>query len=136
VAAACRASFDRIPWGLNPVAARMSGVGDILLVAPMMGPDGPLQSDLFRMGLYYQRPDTYYPLHNHAAAETYFLIAGDAIWQAGEDIRHRSAGEVIHHPPYLPHAFRAGPMGLLALWRWSGDISSDTYRLLPDAAAR
>lgn len=112
----------------------MTEVGEILLVAPMMGPEGPVYSDQYRMGLYYQKPDTYYQLHSHAAAETYFIIAGDAIWTAGDDTRHRSVGDVIHHPSDMPHAFKAGPNGLFAIWRWSGDIRRETYTLLPDNA--
>jgi hypothetical protein len=35
----------------------------------------------------------------------------------------------------MPHAMRAGPEGFLAMWRWSGDIGFDSYRMLPDPEA-
>lgn len=34
--------------------------------------------------------------------------------------------------PDLPHGMHAGPEGFLALWRWSGDIGFDSYRILHD----
>jgi len=34
----------------------------------------------------------------------------------------------------MPHAFRAGPDGFLALWRWSGDVNTHSYTFLDDPA--
>lgn len=134
-AQACLAEFAFIPWGKNPVAAQRKAVGNILLVAPVIAPDGLIESESYRMGLYYQRPNTYYQLHNHAAAETYYIIAGDAIWTAGNDTSRKQTGDIIHHPSYMPHAFEAGKNGLVAVWRWFGDIRRETYALLPDERA-
>ncbi|TNF61241.1 MAG: cupin domain-containing protein [Rhodobacteraceae bacterium] len=124
-----------LPWGDNPVAAQAAAAGDIYVVCTLMGPDGPIPSDDFRMGLFWQRPGTYYALHSHDADETYVIVAGDAEWTAGDDTRLRGPGEAIHHPSLMPHAFRAGPQGLLALWRWSGDVNTHSYRMLPDPRA-
>ena len=131
-AAALCDGLHLLPWGENPVAAQTAGVSSAFLVCTLMGPDGPVPSDDVRMGLYWQHPNTYYGLHAHNADETYAIIAGEAEWTAGADTRRRGAGEVIHHPSLMPHAFHAGPQGLLALWRWSGDIGIDSYHLLPD----
>lgn len=136
-AAALLAAQDVIPWGTNPVAEQMTGeAAAICAVAELMGPDGPIPAPDLRLGLLYQKPDSYYPLHSHDADETYVILAGEALWTAGDDIRLRGAGEMIHHPSLLPHAFRAGPGGFVALYRWSGDINTRSYRFLDDPAAQ
>lgn len=132
-AAAILAAQERIPWGTNPVADRVDAAfTSLCAVATLMGPEGPIASPDYRLGLFYQRPDSYYALHAHDADETYVILAGTALWTAGTDVRQRGAGEVIHHPSLMPHAFRTGPEGLLALWRWSGDISVSSYVMLAD----
>jgi mannose-6-phosphate isomerase-like protein (cupin superfamily) len=135
-APAILAAQELIPWGTNPVADRMSAhAAAICAVTTLMGPDGPLDAPELRTGLFYQRPDSYYALHNHDADETYVILAGRAIWTAGTDIRLRGEGDMIHHPSLMPHAFRTGPEGMLALWRWSGDVNTLSYAFLPDAEA-
>lgn len=133
--AAIRAGLHLLPWGDNPVAAQAGAAGNVYVVCTLMGPDGPIPSDDLRMGLFWQRPGTYYALHEHDADETYVILAGDAEWTAGDDTRWRGAGEAIHHPSLMPHAFRAGERGFLALWRWSGDVNTHSYRMLPDPKA-
>ncbi|WP_284166102.1 dimethylsulfonioproprionate lyase family protein [Frigidibacter sp. SD6-1] len=135
-ARAVLAAQDLIPWGTNPVADRMSGeVAASYAVSELLGPDGPIRAPDLRLGLFYQRPGCYYALHHHDADETYVILAGCADWTAGEDRRPRGPGEMIHHPSLMPHAFRTGPEGLLALWRWSGDINTHSYGFLPDPDA-
>lgn len=129
------AAFDLIPWGINPVAAQVGNRGSMYLVATVMGPEGPVPCADLRMGLYYQRPNTYYGLHNHDADETYSILAGSAIWTAGDDTQLRETGAQIHHPSRLPHAFRTGPDGVLAFWRWSGDVNLHSYTMLDDPQA-
>lgn len=132
-AAAIVAAQERIPWGTNPVADRVdAGFSSICAVATLMGPEGPVACPDHRLGLFYQRPDCYYALHAHDADETYVIIAGSALWTAGADLRQRGAGEMVHHPSLMPHAFRTGAEGLIALWRWSGDISVSSYAMLDD----
>ena len=132
-AAAALAAQDHIPWGTNPVAASMNADAlAICAVATLMGPEGPLVCPDFRYGLFYQRPNTYYALHSHDALETYTIIAGRALWTAGDDTSEREAGCSIHHTSLMPHAFRTGPEGFVALWRWSGDINLTSYLMLDD----
>ena len=133
LAAAILAAQPHLPWGSNPVAVQMGdGYASLCAVATLLGPDGPLLSHNYRLGLFYQRSDCYYPLHSHLADETYVILAGRALWTAGPDRRPRGPGDMIHHPSLMPHAFRTGPEGLLALWRWSGDIGADSYQMLSD----
>ena len=133
VARAVLTSQKQLPWGSNPVEGLTEdGIAAMISVATLMGPDGPIPAPDVRLGLVYMRPDSYYPLHLHDADETYVIVAGQALWTAGEDVRMRGAGELIHHPSLTPHAFRTGPEGFLAIWRWSGDINTHSYAFIED----
>lgn len=122
-----------LPWQDSPAASlQPTELRAIKSIATLIGPDAPIRSETFLFGLFYQIPGSYYPLHAHEAAETYTILAGSAHWQAGDRRFSVAAGQAIHHPPNLPHAMRAGPDGFLAMWRWSGDISFDSYRMLAD----
>jgi mannose-6-phosphate isomerase-like protein (cupin superfamily) len=125
-----------LPWQDSPAASlQPTALRAIKSIATLLGPDTPIPSGTLLFGLFYQEPGSYYPLHAHEAAETYTLLSGSAHWQAGDQRLTLTAGAAIHHPPNLPHAMRAGPDGFLAMWRWSGDISFDSYRMLPDPEA-
>ncbi len=124
-----------LPWGSNPVEeSTEESIAAMISVATLMGPEGPIPAPDVRLGLVYMRPDSYYPLHLHDADETYAIVAGQALWTAGDDIRMRGAGEMIHHPSLMPHAFRTGSDGFLAIWRWSGDINTHSYAFIEDLA--
>jgi quercetin dioxygenase-like cupin family protein len=125
-----------LPWQDSPAASlQPTALRAIKSIVTLLGPGAPIPSQDLLFGLFYQAPDSYYPLHAHEAAETYTILAGTALWQAGDHRLTLTNGEAIHHPPNLPHAMRAGPDGFLAMWRWSGDISFDSYRMLPDPEA-
>lgn len=131
LASAVAAAEDDLGWGRNPVSSQVAeAVSDVpFVVANLLGPDGVIHSDTLRAGLYFQRPGTRYGLHSHAAIETYVIIAGRANWTAGEARRWLGPGEFVHHTSYLPHACETGELGVVALWRWSGDIGTDSYRV-------
>lgn len=82
-----------------------------------------------------KKTNSYYSLHNHDADETYVILAGQSLWTAGDDTRMRGTGDMIHHPSLMPHAFRTGPEGMVAFWRWSGDVNTHSYAFLPDPQA-
>ncbi|NRB18755.1 MAG: hypothetical protein HRU33_14640 [Rhodobacteraceae bacterium] len=129
VAGAILKAQNLLPWGSNPVEGNTKkSIAAMISVASLLGPEGPIPAPDVRLGLIYMRPDSYYPLHLHDADETYAIIAGQALWTAGDDIRMRQAGDMIHHPSVMPHAFRTGAEGFLAIWRWSGDINTHSYR--------
>lgn len=128
-------AHNLLPWGSNPVEGNTEiSIAAMISVATLLGPEGPIPAPDVRLGLVYMRPDCYYPLHIHDADETYAIIAGHALWTAGDDVRMRGAGEMIHHPSLMPHAFRTGPEGFLAIWRWSGDINTHSYAFIEDQA--
>lgn len=129
-APAMAASHDALPWGVNPVARKVRPEhDDIYAVCDLMGPDSPVRSTHLRAGLYYQRPNRRYALHSHAAEETYVIIAGSALWTAGDTKKLLGPGDTVHHTTYMPHACQTGPEGVIALWRWNGDIGTDSYRI-------
>lgn len=130
VARAMLDAHDLLPWGENPVARQIADKKhEVYATANLMGPDAPLYVPDLRVGFYYQRPNSRYALHSHAAVETYVIVAGAALWTAGEAQRDVAEGSYIHHSSYLPHACQTGPEGVVALWRWSGDIAVDSYRI-------
>ncbi len=125
-----------LPWADSPIASlQPTDLRAIKSVVTLLGPRAPLPSETLLFGLFYQGPGSYYPLHSHNAAETYTMLSGRAEWQAGDKRLTLTPGQHIHHPPNLPHEMRAGPDGFLAMWRWSGDIGFDSYRMLPDPDA-
>ena len=122
-----------LSWGSNPVEGNTEeSIAAMISVLTLMGPEGPIPAPDVRLGLVYMRPECYYPLHLHDADETYAIIAGQALWTAGDDTRMRGAGDMIHHPSLMPHAFRTGSEGFLAIWRWSGDINTHSYAFIED----
>lgn len=126
-------AHDLLPWGSNPVEETTEArIAALISVATLLGPEGPIPAPDVRLGLVYMQPDSYYPLHIHDADETYVIIAGQALWTAGDDVRMRGAGNMVHHPSLMPHAFRTGPEGFLALWRWSGDINTHSYAFIEE----
>jgi mannose-6-phosphate isomerase-like protein (cupin superfamily) len=98
----------------------------------IMGPGCLIDHPDFRAGLYMQRPNSYYRLHHHEAVETYIMIEGTGDWTQGEVTTRYDVEGIIHHPSYMPHAFRTFEKPLVAIWRWSGNINPNTYSMLPD----
>ena len=131
VAQAALAAHDDLGWAFDTYASKTPEMALLspYVVADLMGPEQAIRCDTLRAGLYYQRPNTRYGLHSHAADETYVIIAGAANWTAGDMQRRLGPGDYVHHTTYLPHACETGPEGVVALWRWSGDIGKDSYRV-------
>ena len=133
IAQAVLNAWDYVPWGNNPVAG--GPAQPIFAVASLLGDNAAFYTPNYRLGFYYQTRHSYYGLHSHRADETYTIIAGSAHWTAADITVWRRPGDVIHHPSLTPHAFRTGREGFLALWRWSGDVSIDSYQMIDDPLA-
>ncbi len=123
---------DWVPWELNSTSifGATDDAEDVYFVARIIGPGCLMDSDTILAGYFLQLPGIYYPLHHHEAAETYVVIGGEADWTSDMDIFRFGPGTMIHHPPYMPHAMRTFDQPLIAAWRWSGNIDTDTYRFL------
>lgn len=125
-----QAAAPLIPWfhaGLDdgkiaPETARR------MLTAELVGPTAPIHNDLLRVGLFWQDAGVDYPVRSHAAEECYIMLAGKGGWSADHAPHSpRTPGEVIFHPSFIAHASRTDTTPMLAVWRWSGDISWDSY---------
>lgn len=94
------------------------------------GRDGTITTQGFRFGAYLQFPDTWYPVHSHAAEELYFILGGTARWtRDGVDGQLEPAGTLIRHAPHEGHATGTLEQPLLALWAWLGNIEFSSYRI-------
>ncbi len=94
------------------------------------GPEGMVEANDFRFGLYLQAPGADYPPHCHEAEELYLIVSGTAQWQTDDgEFAARPPGTLIHHLPWQWHATRTQGQPLLALWSWAGNISLDSYRI-------
>jgi len=89
--------------------------------AELVGKNGPFLSDRVRAGVAIYGPGIHYPLHNHAAAEIYVVLAGSAIFRL-ENIspKKRVPGEVIYHPPNAGHGLDTGQDTLVIFYLWHG----------------
>ena len=115
-----RPGFGKIP---DDISSHMA-------VCEVIGPTGQINHETVRAGLLFQESDITYPRHSHAAEEIYFPLTGPVDWQIDDtNWCQQEAGSFIHHLPYQSHAIRTGKTPLLALWGWSGDIDSESYRI-------
>ena len=124
-----RASAPEIPWiiGGDKMPASFAGRS---AYNEIVGPDGFAASDSLRFGLYVQAPESFYPPHNHAAEEFYYVLSGTARWQKGEEaLSLKPPGSCIRHAPWQRHAMETMAEPLLALWVWTGDLDMASYRM-------
>lgn len=136
-AIAARAAQPVLRWSATGILDDQipTKVSDIFAVVSLIGPGAMVEAEGVRSGLFMQVAGAFYPLHAHAAEETYVMLAGEGEWTClpGEPAR-RKAGDYIHHPSDAPHATRTFERPLLAAWRWSGDIGLESYRILEETA--
>ncbi|MEC9395808.1 MAG: dimethylsulfonioproprionate lyase family protein [Actinomycetota bacterium] len=84
----------------------------------------PYLSDEVFVGLVLQGPGCDYPSHVHKAEEVFWVAAGTADWQKGDDWRVDEPGAVIHHPSGTRHATITRDEPLLMLFAWVSDPGS------------
>lgn len=135
-AQATRWAHSLLPWSRTGILDEQIGedVSSVFAVATLVGPGAMIDRDDVRGGLYVQRSGAFYPPHAHDAEETYAMLAGTAAWQIHHGEWHRAEpGDLIHHPSETPHATRTNALPILAAWRWSGDISPETYRMVNES---
>ena len=121
----------RVSWvevGKRPMPASFAGRYSY---CEIVGQDPTsIQAPDIRFGAYLQFPDTWYPLHWHAAEELYFPLSGAAEWTRDEVADHPALpGTLIRHASNERHATRTRSEPLLALWVWIGDLDFNSYRI-------
>ncbi len=103
-----------------------------IICGPDGGPPTLIQDPDIAFGLMFLGPKTHYPLHHHPADELYYTVTGPSFWRAGEaDWTRRDIDEIIHHPPWLPHATLSAERPLVLLYIWEGDLETDAA-FIPD----
>ncbi len=134
-AQAARQAHRLLPWSRTGILDDQisEDISSIFAVATLVGPGALVDHADVRGGLFVQRSNAFYPPHAHAAEETYAMLAGNADWQIDlADWQHFEPGDLIHHPSEAPHATRTSALPILAAWRWSGDISTASYRMVTE----
>lgn len=122
----------RVPWVEVSGHDMPAGFRGRYSYCDIVGPDAPIRSDAICMGAYLQFPDTWYPLHWHAAEELYFPLSGTALWTR-DGVRDRAGppGELIRHASFERHATRTLAEPMVALWTWTGDLDFSSYGIEP-----
>jgi hypothetical protein len=116
------ASYVRDP----PSAAFLDRYAHATLAGP---PDGrPSSRDVAgqaAVGVVMLGPAVEYPPHRHPAEEIY-LPLGPAGWvhDHHRDYRTEPAGCLLHHTPWQAHGMLTGDQPLLALYVWTGDVTT------------
>ena len=101
-----------------------------MLTCELIGPTGMVHDDTVRAGIFMQARGVAYTTRRHSAEETYFPLTGTARWSLNDSApRKRPAGRFIFHPSMAPHATFTDERPMIALWRWSGEIGWDSYRM-------
>jgi hypothetical protein len=111
-----------------PSSGFLDGYAHATRVGPPDGgppADAPGGKPAVSVGLLLLGSDVRYPPHHHPADEIY-LPLGDADWLDDDatTYRPRPAGTPLHHRPWQAHAMRTGPRPLLAVYLWSGDVTT------------
>jgi mannose-6-phosphate isomerase-like protein (cupin superfamily) len=87
----------------------------------LVGPKGHFHSDQVRAYIAYWGANLYYPWHQHEAEELYFILAGEAVFEAeGRAPRVLRPGETCLHTSWQPHAMTTKDSAVLALVLWRG----------------
>lgn len=105
----------RLNWTRRPGAsagAFFDGHANALLV----GPRGLERRDDVMVGASLVAPGVRYPDHQHPPEEIYVVLTPGEWRQEGMLWHQPGPGGVVHNPPGIVHAMRAGSVPLLALW--------------------
>ncbi|WP_439615855.1 dimethylsulfonioproprionate lyase family protein [Shinella sp.] len=103
-----------------------------VICGPQGGPPTLIEDPDIAFGLMFLGPKTHYPLHHHPADELYYTVTAPSFWRAGAaDWTRRGIDEIIHHPPWLPHATLSAERPLVLLYIWEGDLKTDAA-FIPD----
>lgn len=87
------------PAGTGPATWAMGSLFERLV--------SPRESGSLDVALVTQPPGTATPLHRHTReAEAFFVLEGTMTYRAAEELYRLAAGDFIHLPAGVPHAFR------------------------------
>ena len=107
-----RANYAYAPIvGTNPIDG-----GGLEEPSPLYASD-----DVFA-GAVVQGPGVTYPSHVHKATEAFWVAAGTADWQRGDEWTSRGPGSTIFHPTGTRHATVTHDEPQLMLFAWTSDV--------------
>ena len=96
----------------------------------LVGPEGHYRSDEIRAYVAYWGENLYYPWHLHEAEELYYILAGEALFEAeGETPVTLRPGDIRIHRSNQPHQMTTGASPVLALVLWRGAGLSGVPRM-------
>jgi hypothetical protein len=120
-----------LSWTQNPNYRRrppdptfLDRYGYAVIAGPAAGPPAFVLEPRLALGVLLLGPHAHYPLHAHPAVEVYYTLTAGEWWRDDGPWRAWGPGTAIHHPPNMPHATRAGPGPLLAIYLWRGDLTT------------
>lgn len=94
-------------------------------ICELIGPDGLLIADTFRVGLMLVMPQTVFPAQYDDATESPFVLSGKLVHQQpGHKELILQAGTTLFHDSFDIHEMRTQNQPLLAVYAWTGEISS------------
>ena len=89
--------------------------------ADIVGPMGLEQRSDVLFGASLVAPHVRYVDHRHPPEEVYIVMSDGEWYREGCGWHTPGIGGIVHNPPNIVHAMRAGPTALLALWLlWAG----------------
>jgi quercetin dioxygenase-like cupin family protein len=110
-----------LPWRYSyPPRAGAGSLEHNIAFAEIIGPEAPFRSDSVCLGLTLIAPRTLYPSHRHPAIETYYVVAGTALWTLDGTSHVNPPGTHILHPSQAVHSMQTHAEPLLAIYSWSG----------------
>ncbi len=122
--------YRRLAWRAAGAGKVPEPAGSRLAVSEIIGPDGLIEHDRCRFGLFFQMSEVNYPAHSHEAEELYLVVDGAAEWAVDASPPQRfSCGSFSYIPSRCVHAIRTAKVPLLAFWVWAGDVGFDSYRM-------
>lgn len=117
VGQALEALAPELDWRRRPGSeAAGSGFFNGHANATVLGNGGLEQRRDVTVGLSLVAPGVRYPDHNHPPEEVYLVLSPGEWWQAGGTWHEPGIGGIVHNPPGIMHAMRAGEAPLLAVW--------------------
>lgn len=117
VGRAFRDLADELTWARRPAGPHdPPGFQAAHANATVVGVDGIEARCDIRIGASLLAPAITYPAHTHPPEELY-LVLSDGDWRnAAQDWWTPGVGGVVHNPPGIEHAMRAGDAPLFAIW--------------------
>jgi mannose-6-phosphate isomerase-like protein (cupin superfamily) len=118
-----------LPWHHSSMGGRIEGdLKKQFIQSVLLGPSGIIKSNDYEVGIFMQMANIDYSVRRHPAEETFFIISGKGYFNKDHHPEiYGEVGDYIHNPSMINHSNRTEEHHMIWSWRWSGDISLDSY---------